>query len=128
MSKTPKWAKGMLAQLKSHYGEPVLPLSEFCAAIETWKEAIEQGVKDSPDVETQQGRFYHDHLPQMFTDIRKSGLLSRILYAGEKLRTRKCPYHEGHMDCGQWVGAGKRDPSCKCDGSGWIAEEKDATK
>lgn len=115
-------AERVLGKLVKHHGEPVLRLSHFCEAIRTWARCIEQGVKDNPDEELQQGRAYAEHLDQMLTDIQKSGLLFRLIYQGESVRVAKCPYHHGRMDSSQWVGAMLSPPSllCQCDGSGWV--------
>ena len=49
-------------------------------------------------------------------DIRKSGLLSRLIYNNDVVRTEKCPIHLGKMSTGLWVIGGAE---C-CDGSGWL--------
>ena len=49
-------------------------------------------------------------------DIRKSNLLARLLYAGEKVCTQKCPDHKG-----SWVGQG--DCHYGCDLTGWLPEK-----
>ena len=47
--------------------------------------------------------------------IRKSCLLSRLIYVGEPLRTRKCPRHEGRWSGIPWPGAKcTHGPDCKC--------------
>lgn len=55
----------------------------------------------------------------VFTMIRKSSLLDRLLYAGEKLRTRKCPTHNGH-----WSGLEHDGNVCPhgCQLTGWLPE------
>jgi hypothetical protein len=60
-----------------------------------------------------------------FLGIHKSNLLARLLYAGEKLRTKKCPEHKGH-----WSGIEWSDTVCphKCQLTGWIQEEADQGK
>jgi hypothetical protein len=56
----------------------------------------------------------------VLVDITKSCLLSRLIYGGEPLRTRRCPLHQGHWSVG--------DEPCPhgCDSgfqhTGWIAE------
>lgn len=47
--------------------------------------------------------------------VRKSCLLSRLIYVGEPLRTRKCPRHEGRWSGIPWPGAKcTHGPDCKC--------------
>lgn len=110
---------GELQELREYFHEPVVPLSVVCDAITTWARAIEQGVRETPAErrQLQQGAAYAEYIGRILIDIRKSGLLSRVIYNGEGVRTEKCPVHQGHMDCAQWVGLG--DPTC-CDGSGWL--------
>lgn len=51
--------------------------------------------------------------------IRKSNLLYRLIYCGEKLRTQKCPQHKG-----RWSGIEFGDNVCPhgCELTGWIPE------
>ena len=35
-------AKAMLAILSDHYGEPVMTLKRYCAALETWRRAVQE--------------------------------------------------------------------------------------
>jgi hypothetical protein len=51
--------------------------------------------------------------------IRKSSLLARLIYGGEKLRTKKCPEHKG-----RWSGIPHPDNMCPhgCEHTGWIPE------
>lgn len=55
----------------------------------------------------------------VFLMIRKSSLLDRLLYGGEKLRTRKCPQHEG-----TWSGLEHNGNICPhgCHLTGWLPE------
>lgn len=114
-------AKGLLDLLVRHYKEPVLPMSRFCEAISTWFHCIEQvnaeERKAEPDRKfwQSQGRDYYQHLHRIELDIRKSNLLARLLYGGEKLRTRKCPEHQGH-----WRGIGTCPHGCQL--TGWLPE------
>ena len=60
--------------------------------------------------------------PGLWIDIRKSCLLDRLIYAGEPLRTRRCPIHEG-----EWSGLWRDEPcpegcSFGAQLTGWIAE------
>lgn len=105
-------AEAALAALRQHYKEPVLPLSRFCAAITTWFRVIER-LNEVPDESgrSRQGSRYHNVLRLVERDIRKSNLLGRLLYLGEKLRTVQCPTHNG-----RWTG----DGDCACQGTGWM--------
>lgn len=60
-----------------------------------------------------------------FLAIHKSNLLARLLYSGEKLRTKKCPEHKG-----KWSGIEWSDTVCphKCQLTGWVQEEDDQGK
>ena len=72
---TDECAQKMLADLKEHFGQPVLPLHDFCAAISTWMRCIEQGNADNPGGR-QQGSEYWKELGRIEMDISKSGLVS----------------------------------------------------
>jgi hypothetical protein len=37
-------AEAMLLQLRRHFGEPVLPMSRYCSALETWGQCIAERV------------------------------------------------------------------------------------
>ena len=114
-------AEVLLKELSEHYKQPVMPIKKYCAAIETWMDAIRDGVRRRTDhPEYQHGFDYHNHLSHISLDIQKSGLLARLLYAGEELRTEMCPVHQGHMDTALWCGFPDVPEGCKCDGSGWI--------
>ena len=61
----------------------------------------------------------------VFLQIRKSSLLARTLYDGQKVRTRRCPEHKGH-----WSGLeSPPDRYCKhgCGFFGWLPEPEDAS-
>lgn len=117
MALTDDEAKDMLQALTAHYQQPVLPLSHFCTAIKTWFEAIKRNNTD-PALKregsgTVQGERYHEVLHLIERDIRKSNLLARLIYGGEKFRTVMCPTHKGHSG-----------GECKdgCEGTGWLPE------
>jgi hypothetical protein len=57
--------------------------------------------------------------------VHKSNLLARLLYSGEKLRTKMCPIHKGKWSGVEWPGE-----ACphKCQLTGWIQEEEDQGK
>jgi hypothetical protein len=60
----------------------------------------------------------------VFTQIRKSNLLNRLLYQGQKLRTRMCPVHQG-----RWSGCAWEALPCGCQNgaganvTGWLLDE-----
>ena len=124
---TEQEAQEMLAKLRVHYGQPVMPVRTYCEALENWRRAIEA---NNRSVETEhrdpyrQGAQYHEVLHRVFTDMRKSALLWRLIYAGEKFRTVKCPEHKGHLNMGEWIGDGSRGGPCThgCQGTGWLPE------
>lgn len=115
--------------LHQYFGEPVMRLSQFCDAMETWARCIIDNnvnpdlIKDPTNPDRQQGHQYFDFLRGILTDIRKSGLLSRLLYDGQKLRTKMCPTHKGHMATSIWVGMGECPDGCE--GTGWLPEPED---
>lgn len=102
--------KAMLEQLSEHFGEPVRPVSDYCNALLTWSKVV---CKKFP---AEQRAHSSIHL-----SIRKSNLLARLIYGGEKLRTRECPLHKG-----EWTGQAML-MGCphKCDGTGWLREPED---
>lgn len=119
---TDEEAQAALVALRTHFKEPVLPLSKFCEAMTTWFRALEKNNTDEalrvirdphpwrPD--NQHGHKYHEHIPKILVDIKKSNLLARLLFGGEKLRTEMCPTHKGH-----WSGT---DCEEGCQGTGWL--------
>ena len=122
---TEEQAQGLLDVLKRHYKQPVLPMSKFCDAISTWFRCIERVNRKeqeaNPDEKTwrSRGARYYDQLRNIERDIRKSNLLARLLYSGEKLRTRECPEHKG-----KWSGCAAPGQGCPhgCGHTGWLPE------
>lgn len=106
---TEQEAEAMLVRLSQFYDAPVLPLPRFCAAMRTWFRAV-QARGEAP---------YAKMLDEINIDISKSNLLDRLLYAGEELRTRECPVHQGRWN-GQAMLLGCDHD---CDGTGWLREE-----
>jgi hypothetical protein len=114
-------ARELLRRLEQFYEQPVLPLGNFCHAIELWMDCI---VKNNTDPALSRegwdhGKRYYEFLSQMRIDIRKSNLLGRLLVAKEKFRTHMCPLHKGH-----WSGEAMFFKKCPhlCDGTGWLRE------
>lgn len=114
-------AHELLALLEQFYGEPVLPLGNFCHAIELWMDCIVNNNSDPALIQEgiNHGQTYFECLDRMRIDIRKSNLLGRLLLAKEPLRTRMCPIHKGH-----WSGEAMFFEKCRllCDGTGWLRE------
>jgi len=65
-------------------------------------------------------------LEKILLDIKKSGLLHRIFYVGEEMRTEICPTHKGRMDSSMWVGLTQAQGReiCECQGTGWLPNKK----
>lgn len=110
---TDEEAEALLARLSKHYNQPVMPVQRYCQALETWKRKIQEINRGDRQG---QGSSYHEHLTRIWTDIRKSNLLYRLIYLGQQMRTEECPDCQGkwgRLDCPQ------------CGGTGWLPEEKD---
>jgi hypothetical protein len=157
----------MLTQLQGHFNEPVLPLSHYCAKLETWVKCLEEraerlGAQLFPHLnelvnnqltkEAIQARADHDEARKNRnmdgqTDrdyelrnlweceeavvrahvvglaVKKSSLLARLLYDGEKLRTKQCPTHKG-----QWSGLPHPGNDCECGLTGWLPQPEDVER
>lgn len=76
-------------------------------------------------VELRQFESAYDQVTDVFRQITKSNLLARLLYNGEKLRTRECPEHKG-----KWSGIEWTDNRCPhgCQLTGWLPEPEDGGK
>lgn len=168
---TDEQAEAMLQQLSRHFREPVLPVSRYCGALETWSRCIgertirlqkellpnfhdwDNDAKKYTEAAAEQRREFKNADPSLgnpqplprdralaqlhrheefarrvefvFLQIRKSNLLARIIYEGEKLRTKMCPEHKG-----EWSGIESSGNICphKCQLTGWIQEEADTGK
>lgn len=106
-------AEAMLAQLREHYRQPVLPVGHYCKALETWAEVY---LERFPS--------YREAFASVRISIVKSNLLARLIYDGQKLRTRQCPIHKG-----TWSGCVPEPCEAGCsDGmnlTGWLPEPED---
>lgn len=107
-------AAAMLHALTKHFGQPVLPVKQYCDALEIWAGAIIK-LKQKGD-KYGQGSEYADVLPRIMTDIRKSNFLARLIYEGEKLRTIECPEHKGKLSMGFFQNPCPHG----CDYTGWL--------
>lgn len=113
--------------LTRHYGETVRPVSDVCRAIGDYVHALVQNKSDGP-YGPGVGAAIREHGPMIMTFAAKSALLWRLIYAGEHLRTRKCPEHDG---C--WSGCASAELKCGCGDSadgkwgnitGWLKETR----
>jgi len=107
---TDEQVKEMLSQLEAHFDEPVRPVSEYCEALETWSRVVCKKYPAEARVHS-----------SIRLSVKKSNLLARLIYDGEKLRTRECPIHKGEWN-GQAMLMGCEH---KCDGTGWLRESED---
>lgn len=119
---TEEQAQGLLDILKRHYKQPVLPMSRFCEAITTWFRCIERNAREwekKGEPDRAHGHSFAKHLGDIERNIRKSNLLARLLYGGEKLRRERCPVHDG-----RWSGLEHPGARCPhgCGHTGWIPE------
>lgn len=114
---TNKEAEALLKRLSLHYGERVAPVGRYCQALITWAEVM----KDYDER-------LHASASHVMAMLYKSNLAARLVYGGEKLRSRPCPEHKGH-----WSGCSfPTDPDDRCacmcgaDVTGWLPEPEDA--
>ncbi len=116
---TDEEAEALLKQLSDHYKQPVMPVQRYCDALRAWENVLWQNA-DTQEIAKAASA--------TFMAIVKSNMLSRLIYDGEKVRTRKCPIHDGH-----WSGCRWDEPFCDCQmmengeyGSnvtGWLPQE-----
>lgn len=106
-------ANEMLRRLSEHFHQPVMPVSRYCDALETWMRQVVALNRDPQTPEWSHGHRYFTILSNIATDIRKSNLLWRLIYAGEPLRTEPCPKHQG-----RWSGILPCEHGC--DSTGWL--------
>ena len=117
---TRQQAEHMLHTLSEHYGEPVMPISRYCQALETWGHAVAANHSNEGD------ELHHIAVVvgPVTLAIRKSNLLARLIYDGQKLRSQPCPVHKGH-----WSGCVFEDPGCGCvsggNVTGWLPEPEE---
>ncbi len=124
---TPAEAKAQLAVLTHYFNEPVLPMSRYCGAFEAWLTAIQvlnaREPRDEHDKkEHRVGHAWAQFISDIKLSISKSSMLGRLLYGGEKHRTRECPEHKG-----KWSGMEHPENPCPhgCNFVGWLPEDDD---
>lgn len=115
---TDQEAEEMLKMLTAHYKQPVLPIEKFCEAFRTWGRAAKEYLKDHYGIQTE----------SLHLAITKSCLLWRLIYNRQKLRTVKCPVHQGKWSGCSWDFANDK-PVCACQNganiTGWLPEPDD---
>jgi len=129
-------AQEMLKILSDYYKCPVMPITIYCDTLSKWKHLLlENGMKRQEENEKDTILLdLYSQVSSAFMAITKSNLLSRLLYEGEELRTKKCPVHQG-----QWSGCRWEVQECATifypqgcmSGSnitGWLPEQKDRLK
>ncbi len=123
--------KAMLAKLTEHFGEPVQPVRQYCAALNLWASAlrmkaerleviaIEKTASDASEEskasakeDAENAEKFARDVGHVFMQITKSNLLSRLIYDGESLRTEMSPVHKGRWSGCKW--ATEDDKNCKC--------------
>ncbi len=119
--------KEMLAKLSKHFGEPVMPVGQYCAALNLWASALRMKsdrltafaraeVKRSADRAASDAADeafkFANAVDWVFMHIGKSNLLSRLIYEGESLRTEICSVHKGRWSGCAWPE--KDADACAC--------------
>lgn len=105
----------MLKALSEHFRCRVAPVDAYCTALETWARTVTKDEK--PAV----GSLRHAIGAVRFA-LSKSALAARLVYGGERLRTRECPEHKG-----RWSGVEFPEKRCPhgCQYTGWLPEPDD---
>ena len=102
---TKEEAQDMLKKLDKHFGCPVMPVNQYCRALETWADCIVKlNEQEKEEYRYYQGQDYYKHLHHIMLDIQKSNLLWRLIYCDQELRTEPCPLHKGHWSGYTWEG------------------------
>jgi len=95
----------------------------FCEAMTAWSGAATMALASDAESTREWRHEFAEHWQFIERAIRKSCLLERLLYGGEKLRSRPCPVHKGRWSgitsppC-KHCGVG---PTCQCN-TGWLPE------
>src|SRR5271163_2412374 len=123
--------KEMLGRLTKHFGEPVMPVKQYCAALNLWSSALRmkadrleaaavekagssvtEDIKKGARSDADHAFEFANEVGGVFMQITKSNLLSRLIYDGESLRLTMCPIHQGRWSGCKW--AEEDDKNCKC--------------
>jgi hypothetical protein len=116
-------AKAMLEKLARHFGESVMPVGQYCVALNLWASALRDkaerlaAIAEPTEVEKDDAKAAVDFanaVGGVFMQITKSNLLHRLIYQCESLRTKMCPVHEGRWSGCAWPEKDK--DCCACQG------------
>jgi hypothetical protein len=117
---TDEEAKALLAKLEKHFREPVMPVRQYCAALNLWASAQRDKATRLAEIENpgpyeiesaKDAARFANEVGHVFLQIEKSNLLHRLIYQRESLRTEACPVHKG-----KWSGCVWDDKPCGCQG------------
>lgn len=116
-------AERMLQGLSKFFDQPVMPLSGFCEAMTTWFQKMQARQNeiargDGSEGSREDAGHYANALGRALIDIRKSNLLYRLIYLGQKLRNRPCPIHKG-----RWSGYTVEGCDLGCGETGWLPDD-----
>lgn len=92
-------AEALLIALSEFYGERVAPASHHCSALLEWMR-----IMDSSGYAPEVGKAWGS----IALTLTKSNLAARLVYGGERVRTEKCPVHQG-----RWSGCTWGDNVCE---------------
>lgn len=118
---TDEEAEVLRKKLSAHYNDQVLTVREFCEAMKVWSTAAAQYLGAVMENTGTARPYAKDAIKpydasRLFLAADKSSLLGRLFYGREKLRTKKCPTHDG-----KWSGCFLE---CPCEGTGWLPEDE----
>lgn len=84
--------------------------SGFCKSFDAWAEACAAPLPTDDQGRSEWRKAFSEHWGFISLAIRKSCLLDRLIYGGEKLRKETCPVHKG-----RWSGCSIDPQSAGCD-------------
>lgn len=107
--------------MRKHYDDQrLMKIGEYCSAFEQWAQACMTDLPTDDEYKKKWRAEFRDHYSFMNLAIMKSCLLYRMIYFGEKLRTRQCSIHQG-----RWSGIHESPCPEGCDYTGWLPEPED---
>ncbi len=110
-----------LLRREDRRGGPILRATRFCAAFDAWAGACSTALPGDGEETKKWREEFARHWRFIHLALTKSNLLHRLIYLGEKLRTRQCPVHMG-----RWSGCGQ---NCICNSgmnvTGWLPNDDD---
>ena len=117
---TDEEAKEMRRQLAAHHHDQLFTVREFCDILRQWTRVagnyLSMMYHDGHRMNRDQ-EFEPLNIERFFLAAEKSSLLGRMFYGKEKVRTEKCPKHEG-VWCGCFI-------DCPCAGTGWLPNKEE---